>query len=510
MHSPAVIYSLRIEGQKIIPLLITGNVTPWLGFSVEEALHPDWWTAHVHPEDLPVARSGFASLFEGGVSDVNYRLRHKDGSFRWVKDTKRLVAGAPGPHVEIAGVWDDITEQTEAQRRTAAFSALGRNLHSAQTPKEAAQIILAAADELIGWDACTLDLYDETAGTVEDVINIDTLDGQRREVTSACPNGPPSLMFARTIREGAQLILRKESPGGSTELRPFGDTARRSASLLFAPIRHGAKPVGVFSIQSYTRAAYDREDLETLQALADHCGGALERIQALTTLAEEQQLLRTVIDNLPDSIYVKDTAGRFLLANAANLRLLGARSTEDVRGKTVFDFFPPEMAQRFSDDDQEVVRSGKPLLDREELFLNRSGQKGWHLTTKVDDEPGIRELNQQILTQHGYQVLVAEDGSEAVVLMAQRLHSIQLVLTDLMMPIMDGLSLIRALKMMNPDIRVIATSGLGEDTRLSELSALNVKSFLNKPYSADELLTAVHEILRSSRTPAERPISDRA
>src|SRR5205809_748922 len=70
----------------------------------------------------------------------------------------------------------------------------------------------------------------------------------------------------------------------------------------------------------------------------------LDLIESSSALAEERSLLRTLIDNLPDLIYVKDTAGRFVVVNPAGVRHLGAASAEEVIGRTDFEFFPPELA----------------------------------------------------------------------------------------------------------------------------------------------------------------------
>ena len=107
-------------------------------------------------------------------------------------------------------------------------------------------------------------------------------------------------------------------------------------------------------------------------------------------LSAERNLLRSVIDNLPDSIFLKDRKGRYVLDNAAHWRSLGAASGTEVRGRTVFDYFPSEVAEQFHASDMEVFNSGKPLLDHEEQTLNKKGKKRWLLTTKVPwrDEEG--------------------------------------------------------------------------------------------------------------------------
>ncbi len=100
-------------------------------------------------------------------------------------------------------------------------------------------------------------------------------------------------------------------------------------------------------------------------------------------LAAERNLLRSVIDNLPDAIFLKDTEGRYLLDNVAHYRSLGASDAEEVRGRTVFDFFPDDVAQHFHEDDLAVMRLGETLTNREERVPNVYGKPRWLLTTKI-------------------------------------------------------------------------------------------------------------------------------
>ncbi len=100
-------------------------------------------------------------------------------------------------------------------------------------------------------------------------------------------------------------------------------------------------------------------------------------------LGRERDLLKTIINNVPDLIYVKDRAGRFVTANAALLKLLKLASAEDLVGRTDYDFSPPELACDYVADDQNVMREQRPLLDREESHRNSDGSPICLLTTKV-------------------------------------------------------------------------------------------------------------------------------
>ncbi|MGV3532916.1 MAG: response regulator [Chthoniobacteraceae bacterium] len=116
----------------------------------------------------------------------------------------------------------------------------------------------------------------------------------------------------------------------------------------------------------------------------------------------------------------------------------------------------------------------------------------------VDDEIGIRTITGAMLKKSGYRVLQAGEGTEALALFAQHSADIAVVLTDLMMPNVDGLTLIRALRKMSPGIRVIAASGQGQDARLSELRSLNPNAFLAKPFSREKLLGTLQQVLQSN------------
>ena len=114
----------------------------------------------------------------------------------------------------------------------------------------------------------------------------------------------------------------------------------------------------------------------------------------------------------------------------------------------------------------------------------------------VDDEKPILQVARALLEGHGYRILTAEDATEALALFAMRKDEIRLVLTDLAMPLMDGVSLIRTLKKMKPDVRVIASTARGGlEQHAEELESLKVSQCLIKPYSKQKLLKTLQEVL---------------
>ena len=116
----------------------------------------------------------------------------------------------------------------------------------------------------------------------------------------------------------------------------------------------------------------------------------------------------------------------------------------------------------------------------------------------VDDEEAIRQITRGTLETFNYRVLTASDGTEAVALYAQHRDEIAAVITDMMMPFMDGPAAIRALRKMNPQVKIIAASGLGASDKAAEAASVGVHTFLPKPYTAEKLLKTLAEILKSS------------
>jgi len=108
-----------------------------------------------------------------------------------------------------------------------------------------------------------------------------------------------------------------------------------------------------------------------------------ESKKAEETLVAERNIMRTLIDNLPDNVFIKDTQGRIILDNPAHRRLLGRGELEEVAGKSDRDFFAPDLADKYLADERRIVETGRPLIDYEEPARNSEGQPLWYLTTKV-------------------------------------------------------------------------------------------------------------------------------
>jgi PAS domain S-box-containing protein len=105
----------------------------------------------------------------------------------------------------------------------------------------------------------------------------------------------------------------------------------------------------------------------------------------------ERGLVQILANSMPDLIYVKDAQCRYVFNNASHLRFLGATSAEEVRGKTVLDLFPGELAEKFYRDEREIIESGRAMISEEEQTSDAEGRRRWVSTTKVPlrDEHGV-------------------------------------------------------------------------------------------------------------------------
>jgi two-component system cell cycle sensor histidine kinase/response regulator CckA len=115
--SPAVLYSLRVDGESLIPTWVSQNIIRLSGYTPEENRGAEWWAERLHPEDRERVLAQIPTLLSEGYVAREYRFRHKDGTYRWISDEQRLLLGPAGKPVEVVGTWSDVTPRKEAELR---------------------------------------------------------------------------------------------------------------------------------------------------------------------------------------------------------------------------------------------------------------------------------------------------------------------------------------------------------------------------------------------------------
>jgi PAS domain S-box-containing protein len=171
--SPAVLYALRLEGEKIIPYAVSENVTRLLGFTVEETLSYAWWLDQLHPDDRERAVAGLSEMLEKGASRTEYRIRKKGGGYQWVEDNRRLMRDSAGAPAEIRGVWTDIAERKHAEEvlreSELRFRQLAENIYEVfwmTDPLKKQMLYISPAYEKI-WGRTCESLYADPKGWID-------------------------------------------------------------------------------------------------------------------------------------------------------------------------------------------------------------------------------------------------------------------------------------------------------------------------------------------------------
>ena len=262
--------------------------------AVPEALHGRSLDSLVHPDDTAALMNLVATplVTDGETAMLEVRFRHEQRGWRQFALVGLDLRGDPAVGGFVLSL-RDVTAQRQAARRSAAFLDLGQQLGTATTATAAARIIARVSDELLGWDAYYLNLYSREDDLLFSVLSVDLIAGRRIEVPETAPTGErPGELSRQVFADGGQLILRQGVPEDVAPLHPFGDEGRLSASLIYVPVRADGMVVGILSIQSYAQDAYTQADKALLQALADHCGGALERVRAEAALRASEARLR--------------------------------------------------------------------------------------------------------------------------------------------------------------------------------------------------------------------------
>ena len=181
----------------------------------------------------------------------------------------------------------------------------------------------------------------------------------------------------------AESIFGMVHPDDAAEFNRVISRSISDSSFADNKLKYRFKHKNGYYIWFENRFSVLRDSQGKPEALIGSISDISKRKNAEDALLQEKLLLRTIIDNIPDSIYCMDLACRKTLANSTDVRYMGAGSESEVLGKDDFAFYPYEKAREFFALDQSVILSGKPLLNSEESLVDGNGEKKWLLSSKI-------------------------------------------------------------------------------------------------------------------------------
>jgi PAS domain S-box-containing protein len=316
----------------------------------------------ITPEEHEKAKANMLKTLEKKVlPPTEYVLLRKDGTRFNGELTASVQTDINGNPFGFIAATRDITERKKVEKENIIFAELGHQLNAVSTEKTAAQIIITTTDEMLGWDCFWLDLFSIDGTSVDTVLCLDIVDGKRQEVPETYKDDTPAQALKRCIPDGARLILRKGLPADSESLLTFGDKSRRSASLMFVPIRVAEKIIGLLSIQSYTPNAYTSQDLKRLQSFANYAGIALERIRIEQQVVDDRERYQAIMQQATEGILLVDFKTKQVLeVNPAYGKLLGYTEAE-FKNLTLYDVV--------ASDRESIDRYCQRIYDEGQVFI---------------------------------------------------------------------------------------------------------------------------------------------
>jgi PAS domain S-box-containing protein len=519
--SPAVLYNLKIEGQNVIPTFVSDNIERLLGFAPLEAASFDWWLQSLHSDDRDRMLETLAHGLEEGGYTAEYRIRHHDGTYRWILDSNHVVRNVAGEPQEVAGVWTEISEHKQEQelkrrleikveqadaanRAKSAF--LSTMSHEIRTPMNAilgyTQLLLR--DASLGTDAKkNLEIIgrsgDHLLGLINDVLDMSKIEAGRIELN------PVTFNLSWLLEDLAVMFrLRAEAKALRFEMAIDGEAVPyvvadqgKVRQVLINLLGNAVKFTQHGHIRLHVTLEQHGGDELWLSALVEDTGSGIPD--------EEQSKLFQPFSQTRLGLTAQEGTGLGLAISRECARLMGGDITfTDKPGSgSVFRF---EIPIGRGDGGMAIRRSAS-----RRVIGVLSGTNAPRILV-VDDQIENRDWLMKLLTSIGFSVSEADNGEAAIRNWEQ--WNPGLILMDMHMPVMGGLEATRRIKARaggkETAIVVLTASAMDHDRRMVFESGAD--DFLAKPCHEDQLLEKIRVLLNivydyeeGSAADAQRP-----
>lgn len=496
--SPAVIYALTVEPGHPRTIWVSKNVADITGYSLPEVMADDWWERNVHPEDQDRAEEDVSNVYRTGHQISEYRFRRKDGSYFWVRDESQLLRDEQGIPTEIVGSWSDITERIELEdqlRQSQKMEAIGKLAGGvAHDFNNLLTVIVGYSDLLLR----RMPEYDPKRNYVVDIRQAgDQASALTRQLLAFSRKQilEPKILDLNEIVTTIEKMLRRligEDILLTSVLKP---------ALGKVKIDPGQIEQVIINLAVNARDAMPQGGHLTIET------SMVEFTEDFCCLHPDYKPGWYVLLSLTDT-------GCGMTAEVKN-RIFEPFFTTKEQGKgtglglaTVFGILKQSDGHIEVYSEVGVGTSFKiylPII--EEKWLANTGSEmiepvrhGHESILLVEDEPVVREVTKQSLEAFSYHVIEASSGHEALDLIETISEPVAMLITDVVMPQMNGRQLAEQLRLKFPDLKVLFMSGYTDDAivRHGVLDA-NV-AFLQKPFTPTSLAKKVQEVLDGKPT----------
>jgi two-component system, cell cycle sensor histidine kinase and response regulator CckA len=493
--SPAILFTLAIADDRIEGInWISENIKEILGYAPADAYSREWWSGNTHPEDRDEATAITRDeLFALGRTTHECRFRHADGTYRWTRVEIRLIQNPSGP-VQAVGSWSDVTERKHLEeqfRQSQKMEAVGRLAGGVAHDFNNLLTIINGYGELVLESLPAQSLVYELIREVVDAgeraagLTRQLLAFSRKAIVEPRVLDLSALvveverMLTRVVGEDVQLAVATDPEVGAVKADP-GQIQQVILNLVVnardAMPTGGQLTIGLQSVEldeSYVGTHPDaRPGPHVLLSVSDTgCG------MDAATVARAFEPFFTTKGEYGTGLGLATVHG---IVRQAGGHV--AVSSEVGRG-TTFKVYLPRIERE----------SAAPRPRRASPRLARGGET----ILLVEDEDGVRALSRHVLRGCGYTVLEAREGAEAVRLAEQHRGRINLLVTDVVMPRMDGREVSEQVAAINPGIKVLFLSGYTDDAVVRHGILQAEVAFLQKPFTPASLTAKVRAVLDS-------------
>lgn len=456
---------------------------------------PQQWVEAIHEEDRARVLAAARSRQTKGEYHEVYRIVRPDGTLRWIRDQAFPIREPDGSVTRVVGVAEDITENKKleeqfqrAQRMEAIGTLAGGVAHDlnnilAPVLMVSGMLKTKLADQA---DQKMLAMIEQSAQRGAAIIR------QLLSFSRGSGGMRTSVQVRHLIKEMVEMMhetfpkqieIIREVPNELWTVRADATQIHQVLMNLSVNARDAMPEGGRLTVAA--------RNLEMTARLAQQHPGSKPGIYVVLTVTDTGiGIPSDIIDRIFDPFFTTKKVGK-----GTGLGLASVIGIAKSHGGFVTVYSEPGKGTTFR---VYLPAETEPSALVED-YNDKSPTGHGELILVVDDEEAIRSSLCAVLEENGYRTLSAGNGQEAMLQFNQHADAIKLVLTDIMMPEMDGLALIHALRSASPDVCIVACSGLPHKEELTRIGDARIGAFLQKPFEPPILLQELHRLLHQPK-----------